>query len=959
MEKISVNDNYRPSTESVNTLNGFKSLKCFYTNAHSILNKIDELRLVADTEKPDIIIITESWTSERVSNAFLNIEGYRPPFRQDRRDTKKGCGGGVLIYVTDDPSIKVQEIFPPGHDSFTNSVWIQVLLPNKLSFITGGVYRSPNSSEENNESLVKMLEWVCRKKEVLIFGDFNLPNVDWDLLTGGNKLEQMFVDCFQEGLLTQHVEFPTRYNPDNILDLILTTDEELVGSVTTGGKLGASDHVVLIAELSVETNKPETSEQVYDFKKANWEAIKEQMRDVDWQETLRPIDASQAYQQFLDKVMHIIDSNIPKKNRRKRNRPLWASRGTMRIIRKKKKLFLTYSNSREYANYMEYKKMERNVNKEVRRSKRLFEQNLAKRIKDDPKAFFAYLNSQRKVKESVGPLKNKEGELITDELGMANILNEFFSSVFTEEDTSQMPEVEEVFTGTEEQQLKDMFFTESMISEKLRQLKPNKAPGPDNMYTNILRNLSEEFATPLSELFNRSMRESEVPRQWKDANVTPLFKKGSKQSPGNYRPVSLTSVICKTFETFLRDGIMKHLKEHSLLRDSQHGFRPHRSTVTNLLEFLDEVTTLVDEGFPVDIIYLDFAKAFDKVPHQRLILKLEAHGITGLISKWVEKWLSNRLQRVVLNGQASEWAAVSSGVPQGSVLGPVLFLIYINDIDNAVTSMIKKFADDTKLYRQTESDQEANELQEDLHRIMKWSEEWQMLFNTGKCKVMHVGFNNPKRCYTMGDNTLEEVIFEKDLGIIIDNTLKPSRQCAQAVKKANQVLGMVKMSLSCRSKEIILPIYKHLIRPHLEYAIQAWNPYLKKDIELIEGVQHRVTKLIPELRMKCYEDRLKALGLTTLETRRKRGDIIQMWKILHNIDDVDATKYFVRDVSSRRGHNFKLFKRRFNRDVRKYSFTNRLIDLWNKLPEEVVEAPTMNALKTELDKYIASKGGLL
>ena len=186
---------------------------------------------------------------------------------------------------------------------------------------------------------------------------------------------------------------------------------------------------------------------------------------------------------------------------------------------------------------------------------------------------------------------------------------------------------------------------------------------------------------------------------WKKANVSAIFKKGDKENPGNYRPISLTSQVCKILESMLRYSIVGHLKENKLIHNSQHEFMKNRSCLTNLLQFLETVTDYIDRGYPVDVIYLNFQKDFDKVPHRRLIHKLTAHGIGGKVLNWIRDWLSGREQRVVLLGSTSTWSPIKSGVPQGSVLGPVLFYIYINDIDDVVSSKILKFADDTKLYR--------------------------------------------------------------------------------------------------------------------------------------------------------------------------------------------------------------------------------------------------------------------
>jgi len=303
---------------------------------------------------------------------------------------------------------------------------------------------------------------------------------------------------------------------------------------------------------------------------------------------------------------------------------------------------------------------------------------------------------------------------------------------------------------------------------------------------------------------------------------------------------------------------------YSLIKSSQHGFARNGSCLTNLLVFMEEVTNYIDRGYPVDVIYLDFQKAFDKVPHKRLLMKLAAHGIADNVLKWTENWLSNR-KCVVLNGCFSEWRDIVSGVPQGSVLGPLLFIIYINDIDDCVAGRILKFADDTKIYHMVYSEEDVRALQFDLCNLVEWSKEWQMLFNADKCKVIHTGYNNKLAEYHMNNVRLECVSEEKDLGVVTREDLKCEKQCSEAVKKANRMLGTIKRNFIDKSKETIIPLYKSLVRPHLEYRCQIWSPYYKKDTKLIEVVQRRATKLVAGMQDFNYNDRLKMLGLQQLE----------------------------------------------------------------------------------------------
>ena len=476
---------------------------------------------------------------------------------------------------------------------------------------------------------------------------------------------------------------------------------------------------------------------------------------------------------------------------------------------------------------------------------------------------------------------------------------------------------------------------------------------PDELHGKLLYEIRYEIVKDLTKLFNLSLETGVVPQDWRDADVCPLFKKGKRDKAENYRPVSLTSIVGKLLESILKDRIVTHLEQHKLLRESQHGFTSGRSCLTNLLVFFEFITKELDKGNNVDLVYLDFCKAFDKVPHCRLGKKLEAHGIKGEVKTWIVNWLSNRRQRVCVDGELSDWEKVSSGVPQGSVLGPVLFLIYINDLDEGVISEIGKFADDSKLGKSISSSADIRLLEDDLSKLEDWSVKWQMLFNVDKCSIMHLGKSNANHLYKIGNNMLKYSDKERDLGVIVDKTLKFSEQVNSVVCKANATLGMIRRNITCKNKFIVTRLYKALVRPKLEYCVQAWRPYLRKDIHKIEQVQGRATRMIEECRGLSYEERLKVTGLTTLEKRRTRGDLIEVFKAVKGITKIDRSSLFTIANNSRtRGHRFKLVKTRSRLDLRKNFFSQRVVNDWNSLPEAVVEANSVNSFKNLYDKYV-------
>ena len=382
----------------------------------------------------------------------------------------------------------------------------------------------------------------------------------------------------------------------------------------------------------------------------------------------------------------------------------------------------------------------RNVDKLIRRAKLNEEDRVAAAAKDNPKAFFAHVNSRKPVKNTIGPLKDRTGSIMSSDEGMANILNEYFTSVYTEEDTSEIPIVPIVYRGNNP--LRKIEITVDKVKMKLKKLNSNKSAGPDGFYPRVIKETEEETAPHFCNIFRTSLEQRKAVRDWKLQNISPLFKKGSKDDPGNYRPISLTSVPGKMLESIIADDMMSHLEYNKLILDSQHGFRSGRSCLTNLVDFFHDMFSIYDKSRAVDIIYLDFRKAFDKVPHKRLMAKVRSLGIVDEVGDWIEDWLSDRKQRVVINGTSSGWWDVTSGVPQGSVLGPLLFIIYINDLDLGLVGKISKFANDTKMGINADSDAAVKQLQEDLRKVGEWSKKWQMPFNLDKCKIMHIGHKN-------------------------------------------------------------------------------------------------------------------------------------------------------------------------------------------------------------------------
>ena len=935
-----------------------------YGNARSVINKINELKVTVADLNPDFVFLSESWSNEQIEDVYLKIPGYELICRKDRTDTTNGIGGGLLIYAKS--GVICAEHVLPVFEEFNQCCSVKIPLPNKSELVLVLVYRPHKlykntialdlETRRNNAKLCNVIRQPPHP--CVLIGDFNYSCIDWELMSSSANSKD-FLDTVQNCFLEQHIDFPTHIS-GSTPDLVLSSSPGLVLGVEDVGRLGASDHSMVLVTVPGQLPNNVTFEEVPDWNRADMEALRAELCNVNWDEYLRDLDAENSWIRFKERLQQAEDRCVPRKRRRVGNNPIWMKKNIIRVVRKKRRLWKRYKVTKDYEEYLAYKRVEKEVRNIVKNAKKRFEKKLAKEAKKNPKRFYAYMKSNTSNRQSVGPLK--EGNtIVTDDTKMSNILNSFFSSVFTDENLINIPDPERIYSGHEP--LTSVTFLQDKVKEKIDKLKASSAAGPDKFYPRTLKEISDFICHPLTIIFTRSLKEGIVPEDWRKANVAPIFKSGTKSTAGNYRPISLTCVLCKVMESIIRDQIVIHLTANHLIKPSQHGFMANKSCLTNLLEYLEVLTCLVDAGHNVDVVYMDFAKAFDKVPHQRLLRKIAAHGIEGSVLQWISAWLCGRKQRVVLNGSSSEWADVKSGVPQGSVLGPTLFVIFINDIDaviDIVNGFISKFADDTKCGRVVLDDDDRQALQNDINKLLEWAETWQMEFNYGKCKVLHLGRSNPGFSYTMGGHApagtvLEAVDSEKDIGVIIHESLKPSAQCAKSAKKANQVLGQMSRCFHYRDKSTWIGIYKMYVRPHLEFAVQAWSPWTRADKDLLESVQKRAVRMMSGVTEVSYEDRLKLIGLTTLEARRLRGDMIEVWKILHGKDDVNADTWFTMSKEkhsrvTRNTENALIIAKPLARlEIRHNFFSSRVVDPWNYLPESLKNSSSIDVFKAGYD----------
>ena len=726
-----------------------------------------ELKLIIENENPDIVSISEVLPknpSRVIHKEEFNIPGYD---LIPHRNVLNNTGRGSAMYIKN--TISYKEIkFNDENDQYEEIITVEINLNKNDHLLCANVYRREKSSNENNDKLLKILETLSMNKnsQLVIMGDFNLRDINWnDLSCPGSNLDDFnhrFLECVRDSYLFQNITEPTRKrgrDKPSVLDLIFTNEENMIKSIDYLAPLGKSDHSILKFYVPYEDayNAPKIT---VNYEKGNYKALNETIENTDWPELLRDCqdNVNEQWKVFKNIFYEAEKKFVPRKKvfvngtkSKKLSCPL--DRKSLRKIKKKNKIWSKVRKDlTSVEENMQYNRIRNQVRRLTRKAKKSMERNIAKNSKSNPKAFWRYTQSKLKSKSNIPDLLksdcNNTNTFTENDDEKAEVLLNYFSSVFTNEtNISDMPFFEE---QNYEHVLDDFVITEDTIIKKLKKLKTNKSPGPDKIHPRVLHEISNSVSTPLVIIFNTSLRQKEVPLEWKQANVSAIYKKGNKTLPQNYRPVSLTCIICKVMEGIVRDKLIEHMKDNNLFSPKQFGFISGRSTVLQLLHVLNIWTEILDQGGCLDVVYCDFMKAFDKVPHRRLIYKIDKYGIKGNILGWIDSFLSNRSQKVVINNSKSSTAPVTSGIPQGSVLGPLLFVIYINDLPGVVDdkSYVFLFADDTKLFRQIQSSNDVLILQNDIKNLIEWSNKWLLKFHPDKCLYMGIGYNN--------DNTIKD-----------------------------------------------------------------------------------------------------------------------------------------------------------------------------------------------------------
>ena len=566
-------------------------------------------------------------------------------------------------------------------------------------------------------------------------------------------------------------------------------------------------------------------------------------------------------------------------------------------------------------------------------------------------SFFKLANSKFSSKGKIGSLKSTDGKTFTDSTNKTEILGDYFSSAFTTDDGS-VPFIDPV-TDDFPDGLNNVNFEPAKILKIIKKLKEGSSGGPDGIRPIFVKKLANELYIPLAHIFEYLFHAGCVPSDWKVAHITPIYKQGDPCLPSNYRPISLTSVFCKIMKSAIKDEMLIYLSRRGLLSRQQHGFLSRHSTATQLLECVQDWSVNIRNKSDLDVLYIDYTRAFDSCVHSKLLYKLTSQfEIFDALYFWIKSFLTERSQRVVVDGTVSKRYEVLSGVPQGSVLGPLLFIMFVNDVTLEFNTNVtcKLFADDLKIYSVVKSGSDYNPLDNGLEQLIAWSKKWQLGINSSKCKILHFGKKNPKYNYIINDLQIESVQHVRDLGVEVDDRLKFDHHMQNIIKKAYQRIGVLFRGFVSRDTKLMTLAYKTYIRPILEYCSEIWSPYLLKDIDAVEGVQRYFTRRIPGLKTFSYTERLFLLNLESLEVRRLKKDLVMCYKILNNFVDINCDNFFEFSVLATRGHTLKLVKPPLvKNNLQQNLFHSRIIDCWNWLPDNIVTAKSINSFKASIN----------
>ena len=711
-------------------------------------NKVAVLREKAMEENVVLISAVETHLNPDIADAEVQMEGFKL-FRADR---KKGTRkGGVATYVRDDLASEAK-VLSYGSEKLVEYLILEL---KQTNIVVATVYRPPASETQGFlKVLQKIRETIdasaTEQPDMIIMGDFNFPNIVWDsmMIKGGTTESQVqgraLLDFMDYMALEQYIKQPTRQM--NILDLLLVNEPDMVRKVHVEDT-EMSDHKIITVEARIGLASGTKNKNFrwrekmgtlnFMSEKVDWLKLKHELSEIDWTNEMNNRDVDEMYDAMYNKIYNTSCNYVPQ---RKSSIKKKVPRDRKILMRKRAKILKKIETRQSSAVRERLRSGAAQVEEDLinshRRETQREEEKAVQAIKSNHKYFFSYARSKSTLRDGLGPLET-DGKVVVFDNDKAEVLLEQFTSVFSAHRYTPAEIDQIVVDGSTNTQMEDITITEQDLKTSIMELKNTSAPGPDGVPVVLFKKCMEELATPLCIMWKESLSCGKIAEKLKAGLVVPIFKSGERHIAKNYRPVTVTSHIVKIFERVIVRKLTKFMEERQLFNQFQHGFRKGRSCLSQLLEQQAEILDALCNGCAVDVVYLDFAKAFDKVDHGILLKKFADMGVDKELLQWIRDFSTLRKQKVEVNGCFSRESEVRSGVPQGSVLGPLLFLVFIADIDKDVSSSkIASFADDTRMLKEIKSSEDCESLQQDLKNVFQWVGENNMARNNDKFEAL-------------------------------------------------------------------------------------------------------------------------------------------------------------------------------------------------------------------------------
>jgi len=931
------------------------------TDRHS--SKWDEICAFISSHDFDVFAVSETWLNDKVLNDQLAILGFNSPLRKDRKDSR---GGGVAIFIAEHlPFVRKSEY---ESDEF-ECVWVEIAL-GKSKILCGAYYRPESSADlEDNFflSLQNRLDTIKIKRydAVVLIGDLNAHYNFGPTSTPNSRCGVKLFSFLECNGLTQLITEPTRVteSTESILDVIVTDSPEIFISRGTFSPPANCDHSVVHAKLSFPVFKPNCYKRIIrNFNGVDVNLLNNALLNADW-ENIENESAGGSidvfYKKWVDLFMSIVDLFIPQKSVtiRPKDKP-WMYGGIRRAMRRRDRLLKVFNRDKSSSNWTAYREQRNLVVSLIRKAKAEYNRKINSILSDPAtpskrwwqvaKSFYG-----SKAGTSIPPIFDNN-QYFHEPKEKVEIFNEYFIS------QSVLPVCQPLLPVSDGNcvLLADISATESEVATVLCNLDISKACGADGISNKLLKLCQVGISRPLTHLINVSLASGKFPSEWKLANVLPLFKRDNRQLKGNYRPVSLLSALGKICEKIVFMRVYSFLESTSFFYRLQSGFRPGDSTVLQLTYIVHQIHEAIDRGNEVRTVFLDISKAFDRVWHDGLLFKLEKLGIGGVLLQWFRSYLSGRKQRVVIEGSQSSWKEIKAGVPQGSVLGPLLFLIYINDIANNLDSDCFLFADDTLLIDEVtvSPDASAAKLNRDLVRISSWADNWLVTMNASKTKSMTFSLKKDKPFHpplSMSGKTIEVIDTHEHLGVSLSSDITWKAHISKIYQKASKKLNLLKGLKLTLSRKTLEVLYKSLVRSNLEYADIVWDGCAGGESDLLESLQFDAMRVITGAMKGTHrEDLITETGLLRLSDRRKLHKLLLLYKMVNKLTPSYVSSMcppFVSEISRyplRISNNLHLPYVRT--DKSKSAFLFSATKLWNSVPQSIRESESVPMFKNSL-----------